>query len=226
MKGLSGLPGYYNRYWEGVAADAPPHHRAWTEQRIARLRAALAHLPGGARILDAGCGRGAFSAVLADLGFRVTGVDLSPLALAQAKARNAGRARGLVAASLERALPFAPGVFAAIWCTEVLEHLFDVHGALSALNRVCAPGGLLALTVPHHGVVKNVVIALAGFEKHYDPYASHIRFYNRRSLGLCLQNAGFAPISWHGVGRFWPLWMSDFVVARKAGPPGPARVLV
>ncbi len=107
-----------------------------------------------------------------------------------------------------------------MWCTEVLEHVLDVHAGLAELNRVVVQGGLLVLTVPYHGLAKNLLIALVAFERHYNPYISHIRFYTRKSLCDCLERAGFTAISWGGVGRCWPLWMSHFVIARKTGVPG------
>ena len=132
----------------------------------------------------------------------------------------------LETASLEEGLPFASEAFAAIWCTEVLEHLFDVHTALTELNRVLMPGGLLVLTVPYHGLIKNLLIALGGFERHFNPYLSHLRFFTRKSLGACLAQGGFLALSWGGVGRYWPLWMSHFVVARKTANPSPAPEIV
>ena len=194
------------------------------EERKVLLRKALADLQAGARILDAGCGSGEFLLFLAGLGYEVTGVDLSPAAISKAKA--VVPVARLEAASLEQRLPFASGAFAAIWCTEVLEHLFDVHSALTELNRVLMPGGLLILTVPYHGLVKNQFIALGSFERHFNPYLSHLRFFSRKSLGDCLAHSGFMAISWGVVGRCWPIWMSHFVVARKTALPSPAPEII
>lgn len=44
-------------------------------------------LPGGASVLDAGCGTGRVAARLADLGFRVVGADLDPAMIAVARER-------------------------------------------------------------------------------------------------------------------------------------------
>ena len=213
---------FYERYWQRPGGAIPEQGFALGERK-ALLKAALANLPQGAPVLDAGCGSGEFTAFLADLGFTVTGVDISATAIAQAQQR----CRGVrfEVASLKTGLPFADEEFAAVWCSEVLEHLFDVHGALAELNRVLQPGGRLVLTTPYHGLIKNLAIALLGFEKHYNPYLSHIRFFTRRSLGHVLERAGFAVERWGGIGRRWPLWMAHFVIARKVAPPGPPPLI-
>jgi 2-polyprenyl-6-hydroxyphenyl methylase/3-demethylubiquinone-9 3-methyltransferase len=128
--------------------------------------------------------------------------------------------------SLEEPLPFEDASFDAIWCTEVLEHLFDVHRALVELNRVLKPEGLLLLTTPYHGLVKNLLIALLAFDSHFNPDLSRVRFFTQHSLERCLRRAGFAPIARHGVGWMWPVWKSVFVVARKRGRPGPPPEIV
>lgn len=222
-EGRGSVTAFYERYWK-QEGGSPAEGAFVLEERKALLRQSLAGIPAGAPVLDAGCGCGEFLLFLSGLGYEVAGVDFSPSAIS--KARVAVPGARLETASLERGLPFASGAFAAVWCTEVLEHLFDVHAALSELNRVLAPEGLLILTVPYHGRVKNVLIALGGFERHYNPYLSHLRFFTRKSLGVCLANCGFTPLSWGGVGRFWPLWMSHFVVARKTAAPSSAPEII
>ena len=212
---------FYESYWN--QENAPPHLDPTTSDRMARLEKALRsslHQPEPRRlhVLDAGCGDGVFAAFLHGLGFQVTGVDLSATAIERARARSPDV--DLRLASLEEPLPFPDATFDAVWCTEVLEHVFSVHDTLAELNRVLKDRGTLLLTTPYHGLVKNVLIALLKFDQHFNPDISHIRFFTRPTLERCLSRAGFVPLSWGGVGRIWPMWKSFFVTAQKGGPPG------
>ncbi|MFQ6099701.1 MAG: class I SAM-dependent methyltransferase [Anaerolineae bacterium] len=90
----------------------------------------------GAKVLDAGCGRGRFSRALAGEGARVVGVDLSHR-LTRAAAQLGG---DFCQASVTR-LPFAAESFDAVVCVEVLEHVPDVPTALAEMARVLCRGG-------------------------------------------------------------------------------------
>lgn len=214
---------FYERYWQRPD-EIHSEHGLELAARKALLRRALRPLSPGSAVLDAGCGVGTFSRFLADQGLAVTGVDIAANAVAHARKRYPELE--FHAAALEAGLPFKDARFAAVWCSEVLEHLFDVHAALTELNRVLRPGGLLVLTTPYHGLAKNLIITLKGFDRHFNPYLSHIRFFSRRTLLACLDHAGFALVEWGGIGRAWPVWKSQTVICRKAGPPGPAPEIV
>jgi SAM-dependent methyltransferase len=97
------------------------------------------------RILDAGCGTGGAMPYLAQFG-RVTGCDLSSLALALGRQR---RLKRLVQSSVTR-LPFASGQFDLVTSFDVLYHraVEDYHQALAEFYRVLRPGGRLFLRLP------------------------------------------------------------------------------
>ena len=209
---------FYEKYWTQTGGS-PAEGEFALDERKSLLRNAIASLPKGSAIVDIGCGSGAFVKYLNELGLQTVGIDISFEALR--KARCIVGNCPLVVASLEAALPFEDNSFAAIYCSEVLEHIFSVHRALSELNRILISDGLLILTVPCHGVLKNMAIALFGFEHHYDPDLSHIRFFTRKSLTASLTKGGFKIISWKGVGRRFPFWMSLFMIAKKVSPAGP-----
>lgn len=212
---------FYEDYWQ--QDEAPPQGDPTSGERMFRLRSALQPLlqhdrPESFQVLDAGCGDGEFVAFLHGLGLHVTGIDLSATAVEKARRRNL--AVDLQVGSLERELPFAKATFDVIWCTEVLEHLFDVHRTLAEFNRVLRDGGLLLLTTPYHGLLKNLLITFHSFDRHFNPDISHVRFFTRRTLERCLRRTGFACVSWQGIGRIWPLHKSFFVVACKEQPAG------
>ena len=106
----------------------------------------LLGLAPGARLLDLCCGHGRHAVPLAQLGYRVTGLDLSRtlLARAAAAAGEQGQRVGLVEADMRR-LPFADASFDAVL------NLFNAFGyleddtqdelVLAEVARVMAPGG-------------------------------------------------------------------------------------
>jgi len=84
------------------------------------LRRALADVPSGSLVLDVPCGTGIVGSLVAGLGHRVVGLDISPAMLGVARER--GDARGHVRADLE-ALPVQAGVADAVVCVRFLMHL-------------------------------------------------------------------------------------------------------
>jgi SAM-dependent methyltransferase len=221
---------FYEAYWSanGRALSDDDSTSIERKRLLVRALSGLAVTPGSdgvnGKVLDAGCGAGEFSSVILGLGFAVVGVDIAAAAVERARRQCGGGTFHI--ASLEERLPFPAGEFVAIWSTEVLEHIFDVHACLSEFNRVLCNGGLLVLTTPYHGLCKNLAITVAGFERHFNPRLSHIRFFTRQSLTECLTHAGFVPELWRGVGRMWPLYKSSFVIARKVSTPRPAPAII
>jgi len=200
---------YYEEYWKDPAA-APP---AADPLRAPRLALLLPQLAPTDRVLDVGCGDGRATRVLAGRCRQVVGVDISRGALRAARAESPdGR---WLCASLESELPFADSSFDVLYCCEVIEHLLDVPGALGAMHRVLRPGGLLFLSTPYHGLLKNLAIVLVDFERHFDVSGPHIRFFTIRSLSRLLREAGFKVEKTRCLGRFWPVWMNLVVWARK-----------
>ena len=207
---------FYENYWRRKGG-ALPETDPTIKDRKRRLGQFLFSLKNGAKVLDAGCGSGEFSEYIKGLGFEIVGIDISQTAIE--KAKNRLPESSFYIGSLEEPLPFKTEEFDAIWATDVLEHLFDIHTCLCEFNRILKPQGYLILTVPYHGLVKNLAITLFGFKKHFNPELSHIRFFTRKSLLECLNQAGFEAILWKGIGRICFLYKSFFTVARKVKNP-------
>jgi ubiquinone/menaquinone biosynthesis C-methylase UbiE len=173
--------------WRAVPEGAEP------ERFAARRAFLLARVARGQRVLDLGCGDGAFAAELLAAGCDVTMADVSAEALRRARARAPqARAVKLVEGA---ALPFAQDAFDAVWAGEVLEHVADVVGLLSEVRRVLRWGGRLLATTPRHG---RLVVAP---DTHFDPRADHLRFFSARTLRAVLDDAGFAQVEVRRAGR-------------------------
>lgn len=120
--------------WSGWAEAWPTRRRerdGFVDDAV--LAFAARHL--GGRVLDAGCGDGAYTATLRERGFDVLGVDVTPELLAVARARLPDVT--FEEASLAR-LPFPDAAFGSALCLTVLEWVADPVASLRELARVTA----------------------------------------------------------------------------------------
>jgi SAM-dependent methyltransferase len=136
---------------EGIAPVLHPGAPAWfnrlidKQQFLAVRRAlALATIPPGARFLDVGCGTGRWVRRYGELGFRATGLDVTPGMLQTARQR--GTAGELVAGEAYR-LPFADGAFDFVSDITVVQHIPSELqlAAVGEMMRVLKPEGHLLL---------------------------------------------------------------------------------
>jgi len=203
LRGVRPLSSYYDKLWEDAPDPLPAFDVA---PRQAFL---LEHVRGGERVLDLGCGEGHFAAAAAQAGAgEVVGVDVAAEAVRRARARHP-------AVRFERVggeLPAPDASFDLVWCSEVLEHVLDTASFLSEARRVLRTGGLLLVTTPAHGRVRRLALALAGWERHFDPRGPDLRFYTARSLRDLLHDFGFEAVRVRSKGRHL------FASAHRAGP--------
>ncbi|HSY06827.1 MAG TPA: class I SAM-dependent methyltransferase [Steroidobacteraceae bacterium] len=130
-----GMPAFYNR----------TIHLC---QRLA-LAPWLRRAP-GLRVLDVGCGVGRWSRLLAGRGARVTGIDLSPTMIDEARRRAAAQGVGNACRFLVADLAtLATGEeFDLVLSVTVLQHILDPAALRAALERMAqhlAPDGVLIL---------------------------------------------------------------------------------
>ena len=120
------------RFLPGVAGEiAYEHcHRYAFARRFVR----------GARVLDAACGEGYGTALLADVAASVVGIDIEPQVVADATRRYASsRANVRFAAASVTRLPLADASVDAIVSFETIEHVGadDQRARLAEFARVC-----------------------------------------------------------------------------------------
>ena len=180
---------YYDEYWArlgGRPAGYTENFKRWMSKELAGFSKAE-------EILEVGCGDALFTTELRRFTDHLTAIDIS----AEQVSINLLKHPDIHFAvhDLVQPMPFEADRFSAIWCSEVLEHLFDPLFALREMCRVLKPGGLLLVTVPYHGFFKNLCIALFKWDRHFDPEYPHIRFFTKNTLGGLATKAGFSGAS-------------------------------
>lgn len=194
---------YYEKYWTEGRAGYSGDKQGYAANFRDWMRAELGEHPHHSEVLEVGCGDASFTKSLAEYSPRVTAIDISAEQIEE-NARAHPEIAFLQHDVAER-FPFEDGTFGAIWCSEVLEHLFDPGFALREMHRVLAPGGKLLVTVPYHGLFKNVMIALFRWDEHFAPGNPHIRFFTRNTLTELTGTAGFQQIETRTCGMNKPL---------------------
>jgi ubiquinone/menaquinone biosynthesis C-methylase UbiE len=174
----------------------------------------------GARILELGCGAGLTAVSLAERGFHVTGVDVSPamVELTRRHVANAGLETGSIVVQLGDAhnLSFDAATFAAVVGLGVVPWLHSVPRALQEIARVLQDGGYAILTVdnrsrldffldPYHNVqlrpvkygVKDALRSLGLWRK---PEPLKANLHTARELVTLLRAAGMEPLAVQTLG--------------------------
>src|SRR5688572_14844297 len=177
-------------YWEARHADLKGDHRnvgnkkLSSQENLHRIcskairvghHLGLLGVPSGAHVLDAGCGAGVVSGLLADAGFRVTGVDCSPSAIVAARERVGATFETAALSDFRLARKFA-----AVLCLDVLYHVVDDAEWERSLANLAAhvdEGGFLVL--------------VEYFEGYGKKSAEHVRWRSERHYADVLHGLGF-----------------------------------
>lgn len=184
----------YSDYYKDIG-NSGPMNDPYTESRHNFFSVYLGDL--NAKIGEYGCGPGANIAFLKQRSKELKCFDieecLRPLIEKQ------GIPYGLINESQQIECPSE--YFDTIYSTDVLEHVYWPRRAVKEMHRILKIGGLVLLSVPYHGLVKNLAIALMGFNRHYSPDGSHVRFFTKRTLVDMFSSEGFILIREHYIGR-------------------------
>lgn len=135
------------------------------------------------RVVDLACGVGYGTALLAEAGHEVIGIDRSAAAIDFGKLHYRHRRAALHAGDVMEIAGYERGAFDAAVCFETIEHLADPLPMLRELRRVA---GILVASVPNEAVFP------------FEGYRFHHRHYTRAQFAALLQEAGFEVTGWYG----------------------------
>ena len=148
--------------------------------------AAVAPLASGLRVLDAACGEGYGSYLIARTAAHVTAVDIDAATVEHARARyrlaNVQYVQGSVTA-----LPLSDGSVDLVVSFETIEHLAEQREMLAEFRRVLAPSGALVLSSPNRPVYNE----MGGVANHF-----HVKELDRDELAALIDPV-FPQQAWY-----------------------------
>ncbi len=180
-------------------AEIITRHPWWAARgqlMIDLLRRVEIHAP--AKVLDAGCGWGTNLTLLEQIGYDVTGLDISRKSLQKLDRID----RKLVEADLNKDLPVEVPQFDAVLALDVIEHIDDDRAAVLRLGRLVRPNGYVVVSVP----------ALPELYSEFDEVQGHRRRYSPDDLAHAFDGTGLEvkDMFW------WGQWMARVLSRRKA----------
>jgi SAM-dependent methyltransferase len=182
--------------WVAETSEAPASTAFdWDEDIVAesarrspmyedRIRRVESHQPVSRSWLDVGCGGGGLLRCVVARGYRAEGLELSPSGDRVAQALGIPVHRRPLK-TVTRALRLGP--FGVVSYFHVLEHVHDPLDELLTASEVIAADGLLVVEVPHFDTILWRIFG----SRHRHFYPGHLSYFNRRSLCVLLDKAGF-----------------------------------
>lgn len=187
------LRSYYHRVHAGHGyTPAEPFLFELHAAMLRRLEGLFTrHIPPGARVLDAGCGRSLFTEIRPDWPFKVVAADVD-LDLVRSRRAEFPAVRWAVGDA--QPLPFRDAAFDALFAGELVEHLPDPSAGVAEFRRVLRPRGTLILTTPNRRRLANVVDRS---ERPYSP--DHLSELSYDEVHRLLDASGFDVLSATGL---------------------------
>src|SRR5215831_14102073 len=144
-------------------------------------------------VLDLACGPGLMACAFARIARQVTGIDLTPAMIEQAKAMQ--QTDGLTNLTWHigdvQPLPFAAASFSLVFTRYSFHHFLDPRAVLAEMVRVCTPGGRIVVVDVFTSNPKQAE-TYNRMEKLRDP--SHVRALALEELTGLLTQAGLRDV--------------------------------
>jgi SAM-dependent methyltransferase len=150
-------------------------------------------------LLDIGAGTGAFTQIMKDAAWQVTGLE------PDASARTIAHEKfGLQLQSIESLFQLTPNQFDAITLWHVLEHVHDLHKYFEVFYTVLKPTGKLFIAVPNY--TSEDANTYQSFWAAYD-VPRHLYHFSPTSIDKLAASKGFT------VKAYKPMWFDSFYVS-------------
>ncbi|MBF0369284.1 MAG: class I SAM-dependent methyltransferase [Magnetococcales bacterium] len=159
----------------------------------------------GVKVLDVGCGGGAFPKAAADLGYEVVGIEPSRWLAEWGREQYQLDIRPGVLAEQN----FEPHTFDLITLWDVIEHLTDPGESLERIRGLLKPGGLLVVNFPDDA---SLARRLMGWKWPFF-LSVHLIYFTPKTLTRLLNDRGFE------ASRVRPYWQTLALgyLLRRAG---------
>ena len=179
-----------------------------------RLGAFARHRPlAGDRLLDVGCGNGAYTTILGR-GFReVHAIDIEPDRIKDFQDHQPPGSNLKIRVATVEDLDYPDAYFDMVTAIEVIEHIVDLDQGLCEIRRVLRPGGLFMVSCPNRLFPLETHTVDFGRGHEYParwfpflPYVkplhrrlSTARNFSRRDLKAAVCHEGMRLVAWDGV---------------------------
>ena len=143
------------------------------------------------KILDIGCGTGAYDRMLANINHEVIGIDYSEYVVLKAVEKSKGENIQYLISAVPY-LPFKDSSFDIIVCIGVLQYVKNERAVISEIARVLKNEGILILITLNSLSIREFLKKLLNFFLHRDKYKEEIneRRYNPFKLKRMLKDFG------------------------------------
>lgn len=190
---------FYDAYWR----------KADDTFDLERLNLIASRVSSGENVLEVDCGPGVLAKLMQQRGAKVTGTDLSIVAVERA------RAKGIEAYQVDidtEPLPFADATFDTVVSNSMIEHRFFPERSFDECVRVLKPGGKFIVCLPNiaHWICRWwIITGRFPYVEDSPTDMLHLRFFTVsevkkicRQRGLCVLEVDGSPSLW--AKEFYP----------------------
>jgi 2-polyprenyl-3-methyl-5-hydroxy-6-metoxy-1,4-benzoquinol methylase len=189
---IAGLYGadYYDsesgRGYAGYAAQEVEHQATFRDD----LRRIQSFFPETRklRILDVGCGPGAFLSVALEAGHDAIGIDIIPSVVEQAQRRFAERVHLARVADVPQ---FTPEPFDVVYASHVIEHIPDPIAFTEACASLLRDDGLVVFVTPN---IRSWLARLSGRRWVSFKIPEHVAYYEPMTIAHLFLRSGLQPV--------------------------------